>query len=42
MMGNVYDFSEDWEEVQTNNWQWIMWDKPNEEIIGWIVDTREE
>jgi len=42
MMGNVYDFSEDWEEVQTNNWQWIMWDSPNEEVIGWIIELRDE
>ena len=42
MMGNVYDFSEDWEEVQTNNWQWIMWENVNDEVIGWIIESREE
>jgi len=39
---NTYDFSEEWEEVQVVNWQWVMWDEPNEEVIGWIVDIREE
>jgi len=39
---NTYDFSADWEEVQAVSWQWVMWDKPNEEVIGWIVDMREE
>jgi len=39
---NTYDFSADWEEVQAISWQWIMWSEKGEEVIGWIVDMREE
>jgi hypothetical protein len=39
---NQYDFSENWEEIQVNDWEWIMWSEKGEEVIGWIVGLREE
>jgi len=38
----IYDFSEDWEEVQAVSWEWIMWNEEGETVTGWIVDIREE
>jgi hypothetical protein len=38
----IYDFSDDWEEIQPVIWQWIMWDNEGEEVTGWIVEVRQE
>ncbi len=39
---NIFDFSDDWEEIQPAIWQWVMWDTPNQEIVGWIIHLRME
>jgi hypothetical protein len=37
-----FDFSEDWEEVQAVNWEWIMWKEEGENVIGWIIEIKDE
>jgi len=42
MSVNNFDFSEEWEEVQAVSWEWIMWNEKGEEVIGWVVELRDE
>jgi hypothetical protein len=38
----IYDFSDEWEEIQDVNWKWFMWNEPNTELIGWVLTLRDE
>lgn len=38
----TFDFSDEWEEIQPVIWQWIMWDTPNQKVLGWVVELRTE